>query len=361
VPDRDSARSARKVLDYVATVDRDDVLVYLVSGGASSILEAPAPGVALADLRRLYRRLLRSGAPIQSMNTVRRHLSAIKGGRLALATACARFGTLAISDVVGDAPTDIASGPTVGDPTRFADARRVLRALRLERSLPSTVQRHLEDGVGGRLTENPTPSDPRVRRGLYVLAATNRQAVRSSAVAARALGYRARIVSAAVVGDSQVAGRAWGKRLLRASRRRSSSPRCLLSGGETTVTLGRPSGKGGRNQEFALSAAGAIEGRTELGVLSLGTDGIDGPTDAAGAWVDGNTVRRAEEVEVDLAKALARHDAYRALDRMGALVITGPTGTNVMDLHVGLIGATSTRTVGSSRRNGVPASRRRRS
>jgi hydroxypyruvate reductase len=361
VPDRESALSARRVLRYVGSVGRADVVVFLISGGASAILEAPAAGVPLVDLRRAYELLLGSGAPIQSMNILRRHLSSVKGGQLALATRSDRFCALAISDVVGDAPSDIASGPTVGDPTTFADALRVLRTFGLVTRMPATVVRHLRAGVAGRVRENPATSDPRVNRGRFVLAATNRQALRASALAARARGYRVHLVSSTIVGESQNAGRAWGERLVRASRTPSPAPRCLLSGGETTVALGGSTGKGGRNQEFVLGVATVIAGRPGLLALSLGTDGVDGPTDAAGAWVDGTTIGRANDLGIDPVDVLARHDAYPALDRLGNLVITGPTGTNVMDLHVGLIGGASPRRAGSSRRSGARASRRRRS
>jgi hydroxypyruvate reductase len=269
------------------------------------------------------------------MNAVRRHMSLIKGGQLARATVARTFGTLALSDVVGDTPEDIASGPTVPDPSTYQDALEVVRRYRLASRLPARVVRHLRDGACGRWPETPKPGDPRFQGAPFVLAATNRTAIEAAAREARRRRYLPRIVSRPLVGETQPVARAFARRLRHLNFPHRTRARALLAGGETTVSLGPHPGRGGRNQEFSLAAAAEIAGKDML-VLSIGTDGIDGPTDAAGGWANGGTVERAHRRGVNLGKALAKHAAYDALVSLGSLVRTGPTGTNVMDLHVGL-------------------------
>ncbi|HLM91440.1 MAG TPA: DUF4147 domain-containing protein [Thermoplasmata archaeon] len=334
VPGPASLNAGRALLREVRSTEAADRLVFLISGGGSAVAEVPAPGLSLSDLARTTRELLASGAPIQSMNAVRRHISAIKGGQLAPVGAAGRFATLAISDVVGDAPENVASGPTVPDPTTFRDALRVVGRYSLTPRLPSRVVDHLVEGTRDQHPETPKPSDPRFRGARFHFVATNRTALDAAADAARQRGYAARVVSSHVVGETRLAAGRFASELVRGTGR---GPRALLSGGETTVRLGPRPGKGGRNQEFALAAASRIADRSGCLVLSLGTDGIDGPTDAAGGWVDGTTLARARRVGVDLAAALRDHTSYDALERLGSLVRTGPTGTNVMDLHVGLV------------------------
>jgi glycerate 2-kinase len=338
VPGTGSVRAARDLLEYVGRLEPSDTVLFLISGGGSSLIEAPADGLSLPDLQRTTRTLLASGAPIQAMNILRRHLSAVKGGRLAAATRAGSFATLAISDVVGDPPHDIASGPTVADPTSFADAERVVDRYGLAGRLPAAVLRHLASGVAGGAEETPKPGDRRLQKGPFVFAATNRLALAAASVKAQELGYAPRILSSAVVGETRDIGRLHGAILAAWSEGGSPSDRssCLLSAGETTVTLPSDSGKGGRNQEFALAAAAPLDGRPGVHLLSIGTDGIDGPTDAAGGAVNGQTAGRARDLEIDLEVVLDGHATYDALRRLGGLVITGSTGTNVMDLHIGL-------------------------
>jgi glycerate 2-kinase len=362
LPGPGSLRAARDVLRYVAACPEEDRVLFLISGGGSAILEAPDDGLSVPDLQRTTRALLACGAPIQAMNILRRHLSAVKGGRLGAATRAAQFATLVISDVVGDPPHDIASGPTVPDPTTFADAQRVVARYALGGRLPAPVLRHLEAGASGKVAETPKPGDARLGRAPFVIAASNRLALSVSATKARALGYATHILSREVVGETRDIGRLHGAILAAWSSGgpHGGGPTCLLSAGETTVTLPPDAGVGGRNQEFALSAAAPLAGLSAVHLLSVGTDGIDGPTDAAGGWVDGGTIRRAESLGLDLEVVLDHHATYGALQRLGQLVITGPTGTNVMDLHVGLSrGARGT--AGSSRRSGARSSPRRRS
>lgn len=335
VPGVRSQRAGRALLEFVRSTAPNDVVVFLVSGGGSAVAEAPAESIRAEDLSRATEVLLASGVPIGAMNAIRRHISLIKGGQLARATVARAFGTLALSDVVGDVPEDIASGPTVPDPSTYRDALRVARRYRLSSRLPARVVRRLREGARGRWPETPKPGDPRWAEAPFVLAATNRTAIEAAAREARRRRYEPRIVPRPLVGETQPVARAFARRLRPANFPCGTRAVALIAGGETTVTLGPHPGRGGRNQEFSLAAAAEIAGRDML-VLSVGTDGIDGPTDAAGGWTDGGTVGRARQRGVDLERALARHAAYDALVTLGSLVRTGPTGTNVMDLHVGL-------------------------
>ena len=335
VPRSDSFRAGAAVLEFVRSVRPVDVILFLVSGGGSATVEVPAAGLSRPEIRRTTEVLLASGAAIGEMNAVRRHLSALKGGRLAQATRARAFATLALSDVVGDSPADIASGPTVTDPSTFADALGVIRRYRIAERLPPGVLHHLRRGARSQLPETPKPSDRRLGHAPFVLAATNRTALDAAVLEARRRGYASRVTSSRLTGETQPVAREFARALLRGAVRPGGRPIALLSGGETTVTLGPGAGRGGRNQEFALAAAEEVAGSSAL-VLSIGTDGVDGPTDAAGGWTDGTTVDRAEARAVDLRDALRSHASYLAVARLGGLIRTGPTGTNVMDLHVGL-------------------------
>ena len=334
VPGADSFAAGRRLLEQVRATAPESTLVFLLSGGGSATVEVPAPGLGPDDLTRTTELLLASGAPIGAMNAIRRHLSAVKGGQLAVARGARRFATIAISDVVGDAPENIASGPTVGDPTTFRTALDAVRRYGLERRLPRAVRKRLRSGARGALTETPKPSDPALRRAPFVLAATNRTALGAAAAEARRRGYRTRTVPQPVVGETRPAAERFARGLL-VDVRKSPGPVARVAGGETTVTLGSRPGRGGRNTEFAVAAARVLNGRGAL-VLSVGTDGVDGPTDAAGGWVDGASASHAAEAGIDLTRALATHATYDVLERLGGLLKPGPTGTNVMDLHVGL-------------------------
>jgi hydroxypyruvate reductase len=334
IPGAGSFRAGRALLRFVGDAGPGDVQIFLVSGGSSPIAEVPAGTLTPSDIIRTTELLLASGAPIGAMNVVRRHLSQIKGGQLATALpASVPFATLALSDVVGDVPEDIASGLSMVDPSTFHDAVAVVRRYRLASRLPPRVARHLLAGVRGHLPETPKPGDRRLHDAPFVLLGSNLRALRAAARAARAFGYRVDVDERPMVGETQPAAARFARRLLAGGSR---VPRALIAGGETTVTLGARPGRGGRNQEFALACARPLAGRNAL-VLSAGTDGIDGPTDAAGGWVGGKTVARGPIVGVDIPRALARHDAYHALERLGSLLRTGPTETNVMDLHIGLV------------------------
>ncbi|MBI3621556.1 MAG: glycerate kinase [Nitrospirae bacterium] len=352
LPDDDGVRAAEALIKSADGCTERDLVFFLVSGGASSLLTAPAPGLTLHDLQRTTALLLACGATIHEMNGVRKHLSAIAGGRLARLIGPATLITLAVSDVVGDAAGTIGSGPTAPDPTTYADARAVLARYRLEREVPPAVLDQLQRGGRGLLEETPKPTDPAFARfpRQYEVIATNRLALTRAAAQAKQLGFRPLVLTDSVTGEAKEAAKfmiAIGRSITE-HHQPVRPPACVLLGGETTVSLApggngtTPRGHGGRNQEFALAAALAMGGLDRLLALSLATDGDDGvaPPDrpaAAGAFADGTTVSRARSLGLDPDDALMRHDAYPFFDRLGDLVVTGPTRTNVMDLHLLLV------------------------
>ncbi len=285
------------------------------------------------------RLLLECGADIGEVNTVRKHLSRLKGGGLARLAAPARLLTLILSDVVGDPLEVIASGPTAADPTTFADALAVLKRYGLPVEVPGSVLRYLERGAEGAVPETLKPGDPALNRCRNLLVGNNAAAVAAAARSAAELGYRPLILSTTITGETRHVAAVHGAlaREMVASGHPVPPPACLISGGETTVTV-TGEGKGGRNQEFALAAALEIRGLPNILVFSAGTDGTDGPTDAAGAVADGTTVERAEKAGRDPRRHLETNDAYPLFAELGDLVMTGPTNTNVMDLRLVLAG-----------------------
>jgi glycerate-2-kinase len=303
-------------------------LLLLLSGGASSMLAAPPPGISLDDKRLTTERLMRAGATIGQLNAVRKHLSALKGGRLAAAAgSCV---TLALSDVHDppDDPATIGSGPTVADPTSYEDALRALDALHVE--APATVVAHLRQGAAGRLSETPTPGDPSLEASAFRVIGNRHTAMTAAAAEARRLGYALHVVGPPTHGEAREAGRRFTELAL--TTLPPAGPVCVIGSGETTVTI-RGDGRGGRNQEFVLGAAPVLAAHASPAlVVSVGTDGIDGPTDAAGALVDSTTVSRAGAKAID--RALAHNDSYPLLARLGDLVRWGHTFTNVGDLHI---------------------------
>ncbi|HUI38846.1 MAG TPA: DUF4147 domain-containing protein [Thermoplasmata archaeon] len=338
LPGPGSFRAGAEAMAYVRSIPPRDVVLFLASGGASSLLEVPDGDLSASDVRRTYGQLLACGAPIGAMNTVRRHLSRLKGGGLARASSSRRLATIAISDVIGDRPEDIASGPTVDDPTTFADALRVLERFGPEGRWPTAVVAHLRRGAASERRAGFSPR--RLGAHPFVLAGSTALAVAGAATAARRAGYRTLVLSSRFTGPTADLGR-WHAELLAGfarDRTPGDPPLAVVSGGESTVTLGPRPGRGGRNQEFALAAIETLGGIPSVALLSIGTDGIDGPTDAAGGVVTGTTAGSARRRGVDVARALSEHSAHDALGRLGALVRTGPTGTNVSDLHVGLVG-----------------------
>lgn len=339
VPDDAGMAGARAALDHVKGLGPEDLVLVLISGGGSALAPAPVDGITLAEKQSLTKALLACGADIREMNTLRKHISRIKGGQLARAAAPARVFTLILSDIVGDPLDAIASGPTVPDPTTYADALGILDKYRIRNEIPASIRTHLEAGAAGRIPETPKPDDPVFGRVKSVMVASNIQALEAAKAEAHRLGFQAIILSSFIEGETREIARMHAALALevRSSGHPAKPPVCLITGGETTVTL-RGKGKGGRNQEFALAAALDIAGLRDAVVLSAGTDGTDGPTDAAGALADGDTVSRALGLGLKPRAALDGNDAYPFFERLGDLVITGPTRTNVMDVRLVLVG-----------------------
>jgi len=337
VPDAAGQRAASRILEMARALGPDDQLVFLASGGGSALLALPAPGLTLEDKQAVTRALLRSGATIGEINTVRKHLSAIKGGRLAAAAAPARVVTLAISDVPGDDPAVIASGPTVPDPTSFADARAVLAKYRIDE--PRSVIAHLAAAVD----ETPKPGDAIFANARYTLIASPQQALAAAADAALGRGVAPIVLSDRIEGEARDIGlmHAAIALQLHAGRFRVGAdpvvlPAVLLSGGETTVTV-RGHGRGGRNSEFLLSLCAALDGAPGVSAIACDTDGIDGTEDNAGAILLPDSIARAVAAGVSLKAALAENDAYGFFRALGDLIVTGPTLTNVNDFRAILV------------------------
>jgi hydroxypyruvate reductase len=337
VPDAAGVRAAQRILALAQGLGPDDQLVFLASGGGSALLALPAPGLTLADKQTVTLALLRSGATIAEINTVRKHLSAIKGGRLAAAAAPARIVTLAISDVPGDDPAVIASGPTVPDATTFADARTVLSKYRIIE--PAAVMAHL----AAQADETPKPGDPIFAPARFELVASPQGSLRAAAAVALRRNIMPIVLSDRIEGEAREVAlvHAAIARQLRAGEfrigdRAVSLPAVLLSGGETTVTV-RGGGRGGRNVEFLLALAVALDGAAGISALACDTDGIDGTEDNAGAILYADSVGRAADYGISAAAALADNDGYGFFAALGDLVITGPTLTNVNDFRAILV------------------------
>ena len=330
-------RAGRAALAAAHAIESGECLVVLLSGGASALMTVPAPGVSLEGKREVTRRLLRADADIHAVNCVRKHLSDVKGGRLAAACA-GRTVTLAISDVVGDDPSVIGSGPTVGDPTTFLEALVVIDACGGRGVFPRDAVAWLERGAAGDVPETPKPGAASLTRSIVHVIGSGADARAAAMDAARRLGYRVIGAERPIVGEATVRGvehASW----LAALARDHSEALCIVSGGETTVHV-RGSGTGGRNQEFALAAVPALAtiGRAAA-LASVGTDGVDGPTDAAGAIADSSSATRARASGADPMRYLEANDAWSFFETLGDLVRTGATDTNVGDVQVTLIGA----------------------
>lgn len=332
VPDEAGRAAAARILELVAGLSADDLVLALISGGGSSLLTLPPDGLTLGDKQAINRALLRSGASIDEMNCVRKHLSAIKGGRLAAAAHPARVVTLLISDVPGDDPAIIASGPTVADPTTAADALAILVRYRIE--LPEHVRRHLESAAA----ETPKPGDPRLAGNEVRLIAAPQLSLEAAAGVARAAGVTPLLLGDAIEGEAREVGQVMAG-MARSVRRHGQplpAPAVLLSGGETTVTV-RGDGRGGRNVEYLLGLAVALGGLPGVWAVAGDTDGIDGAEEVAGALVTPDTLARAREAGFDPHATLDRNDAHALFEALGDQVVTGPTLTNVNDFRAVLV------------------------
>jgi glycerate 2-kinase len=335
VPDERGVAGAERIAKIAEAATRDDLVVCLVSGGASALLPLPAPPISLEEKQEVTRLLLACGADIHEFNAVRKHLSHIKGGQLARLASPARVEALLLSDVIGDDPGVIGSGPSAPDASTFAEVAHIVEKYGIAGRLPTSVIRRLELGSRGEIAETPKQGDPIFRRVRNTIIGSNRLALAAAARCARGHGFRTVVLSSEIQGETREIARMHGA-IAREIVRRGQPlrpPACIISGGETTVTL-RGSGLGGRNQEFVLAAALEIAGLPDTVVLSAGTDGTDGPTDAAGAIADGSTLARKPEG----AAYLNANDSYHYFEALGDLVKTGPTLTNVMDVRLVLVG-----------------------
>jgi glycerate 2-kinase len=332
VPDEQGESAAQETLALARTLGPEDLLLVLVSGGGSSLLSLPVDGISMADLKRVTRDLLASGAPIQDMNTVRKHLSAIQGGRLALATRAAVL-ALVISDVTGDDPTHIASGPCTPDPSTYAEATEILE--RFGVTPPASIAAHLREGAAGRVDETPKPGDARFARVENRVIATAHQSLMTAAAFVQARGITPMVLGDSVTGESGEVAKVYAAlaRQVRVHGHPLKPPVALISGGETTVTL-RGKGRGGRCSEFLLSLAVALDGLDRTWALAADTDGIDGSEDNAGAVLTPDSPLRARALGLDAKKMLADNDGYGYFSALGDLVVTGPTRTNVNDYRI---------------------------
>lgn len=341
LPDEAGVKGAGMITGLLGGVDEATLVICLLSGGASSLLVAPLEGISLDDKRRTTDLLLKSGASINELNAVRKHLSRIKGGRLAELASPAAVLTLLLSDVIGDRLDVIASGPTVPDSSTFAGAMEVVEKYGIAGSLPASVMRVLRDGIEGRLKETPKGGEPFFRSANAVVVGSLKESLAAAKESTLKMGFDAEVVTAELHGEAKEVARGLAQVALNASAslRQGQRGRCLLYGGETTVTV-KGSGSGGRNQELALAFAVEIEGSMGITMLSAGTDGTDGPTDAAGAIVDGTTAAIARSLGIDPAACLEDNDSYGFFQRLDTLsaskshLKTGPTGTNVMDIQI---------------------------
>ena len=344
LPDENGWKATAGILNLLKDLDDRTLVVCLISGGGSALLVSPCSGITLEEKQKTTDLLLRSGANINELNSVRKHLSDVKGGRLAMKAYPAYMTSLILSDVIGNNLDVIASGPTSPDSTTYADALGVIKKYGLEEKTPARVMDILSKGSQGVIAETPKEGNAVFERVNNVIVGSNKSAIEAAMEAAARLGFDAAVLSAEVQGEARDAGRWLAKKAIEIIKRRKGEagrgsekrPVCLISGGETTVTVAG-SGRGGRNTELALAFAEEIEGRDGITFLSAGTDGADGPTDAAGAFADGQTIARAKATGADPGQYLQNNDSYNFFKHIDGLFMTGLTGTNVMDIQITLI------------------------
>jgi glycerate 2-kinase len=338
IPDQAGVNATETIVGLLRRTLETDLILCLISGGASALLASSRTGLSLQDKQQTTQALLNCGARIHEVNAIRKHISKVKGGRLAELAYPSTIVSLILSDVIGDAVDSIGSGPTAPDSSTFADCLSIIERYGVGEMIPGVVRRFLQKGAAGEATETPKAGDPIFHKVQNLIVGNNQSALLAAKESAEALGYHVLALSSSVEGEASKAAldhAAIAKDVL-AGRGRVHRPACIISGGETTVTI-EGDGLGGRNQEFALAAAVEIDGMEGVVVLSGGTDGTDGPTDAAGAIVDGTTLQRATEKGLDARDYLRRNDSYPLLKTIGDLLVTGPTLTNVMDLQLVLV------------------------
>jgi hydroxypyruvate reductase/glycerate 2-kinase len=336
LPDKNGLEGTEEIINLLQNADEKTLVVCLISGGGSALLVAPHEGISLDEKQQITEMLLMAGADINELNTVRKHISAVKGGRLAELAYPARIISLILSDVIGDGLDVIASGPTAPDKTTFSEANRVLEKYKLLDRIPESIRRVIDDGIGGRIPDTPKEGNPLFSVVENIIIGSNRVALNAAKQKAEEIGFEAEIISSELQGEAREVGK-WlaekAKDIKVSMEQGGKASRCIISGGETTVTV-KGKGLGGRNMELALSFALEIEGIDGITFLSAGTDGTDGPTDAAGAIVDGKTVETARTAGLAPEVYLNNNDSYNFFRKIDGLLITGPTGTNVMDVQI---------------------------
>ena len=339
LPDEEGAEGTERIMETVAQAEENDLVLCLISGGGSALLVAPYEGIGLEDKKRMTQLLLECGATIDEINTIRKHISLVKGGRLAKAAFPAQTVSMILSDVIGDRIDSIASGPTAPDPTTFEECFEIIKKYNLMERMPGSIKLFLQANKGKQGTETVKPGDPVFARVENVIVGSNLLALKEAETEAKALGFHTLLLSAAISGDTRKAAEehALLAQHIRQGRSKLTPPACVVSGGETTVVV-KGDGKGGRNQEFILAASIAIDGLKDVVISSMNTDGKDGPTDACGATCDGFTVSRAKKMNLDPEDYLERNDSYHFFEKLDDLIKTGPTNTNVMDIHILLVG-----------------------
>ncbi len=338
IPDENGIKGTNAILDMAKDAGEDDLIVCLISGGGSALLPGPARGLTLQNKQDTMHVLLSCGAAIHEINTIRKHISQIKGGNLARIAYPATLISLILSDVVGDVPDIIASGPSVPDSSTFHDCMKIIDRYHIIKELPESIVKHIKEGMSGNIPENPKQNDRIFEKTHNLIVGSNMEAILSAQKKAESLNYNTIVLSSMIEGETRHVARVHTAiaREIRKTGLPVQPPACILSGGETTVTI-KGKGKGGRNQEFALASAFDIAEEKNIAVFSGGTDGNDGPTDAAGAISDTDTIKKATELGLDPGKYLANNDSYHFFKQTGDLFITGPTNTNVMDLRIILV------------------------
>ncbi len=338
IPDESGIKGAERIISLLKNIKRGDLIIILLSGGASSLLPAPNENISLSDKKIVTGLLLKSGASIDEINAVRKHISRLKGGQLASLIYPAEAVCLILSDVIGDRLDVIASGPTVPDGSTFKNVVDILKKYSIWNNTPRPVINYLLKGLKGEIAETPKAGNPAFKRISNIIIGNNKSAVAAAEKKAKELGYHTMVLSTFIEGEAREIGKVFGAiaKEIAEFERPLKRKACIIAGGETTVTV-KGKGKGGRCQEFALSAALMINGIKEASVAGIGTDGTDGPTDAAGAIADGTTIERAHKMGMDVKAYIENNDSYSLFKKLGDLIITGPTNTNVNDLYITLV------------------------
>jgi glycerate 2-kinase len=335
LPDENGLKGAREIAGMIEAAKERDIIIFLISGGGSALLPLPADGVSFEEKQKMTKQLLECGADIQEINTIRKHISKVKGGQLARLAYPATIVSLILSDVVGDRLDTIASGPTVPDDTTFEQANAIIDKYNLKDKIPDSIRRRIESGVKGNIEDTPKQGDRIFKKTHNLIIGSNLIALQAIEKKAHELGYNTLILSSSIEGEARDVAKVLASiaKEIMGSGHPVKTPACVISGGETTVTI-KGKGKGGRNQELGLAAAIVLDGIDNVVLLSGGTDGTDGPTDAAGAIIDGQTIKRAREAGLNPNETLKNNDSYNFLKHVNDLLVTGPTNTNVMDVQI---------------------------